>query len=452
MDPEPTIELLGLLLCFALTAIASAADAALSAISRHRLNTLLVEGTPRAQIVAHLLDDPARFKATTLTIDTFAKCGATALTLVLIVGLPAFWQRAALFAAMLLLLLVVGEALPKLLATAYPDRTALLLARPLRFLSLLVWPISGLVGLPMLPVSRALGIKPGMPLVTEEELKLLVNVGEEEGLIEPEEREMIEGILIFGDTLVREVMVPRIDVSALDVKANITDAVDFALKEGHSRIPVYEETVDRIAGVLYVRDLLPLLRDGRFDASLRDHMRPGYFVPETMKVDALLRNLKTRKVHVAIVVDEYGGTAGLVTIEDLLEEIVGEIQDEYDVEEPLIEQPAPDTWIADARLSLADLNSETGLNLATEEGDSLGGLLYEKLGTIPNVGDSVQVGDVTITVESVQGLRPHRLRLELQRPVEQGEAPAELPAPAEPAEAPAVMPDRSEQEVADAQR
>jgi len=441
LDPEPTIELLGLLLCFALTAIASAADAALSAISRHRLNTLLAEGTSRAQMVAHLLDDPARLKATTLTIDTFAKCGATALTLALIVALPVLWQRAVLFAVMLLLLLVVGEALPKLLASANPDRTALVLARPLRFLSLLVWPISGLVSLLTMPISRALGAKPGTPLVTEEELKLLVNVGEEEGLIEPEEREMIEGILIFGDTLVREVMVPRIDISALDVKASITDAVDFALREGHSRIPVFEDTVDRIVGVLYVRDLLPLLRDGRFDASLRDHIRPGYFVPETMKVDALLRNLKTRKVHVAIVVDEYGGTAGLVTIEDLLEEIVGEIQDEYDVEEPLIEQPAPDTWLVDARLSLDDLNAETGLNLATEEGDSLGGLLYEKLGSIPNAGDSVQVGDVAITVESVQGLRPHRLRLELRQATED-----------QPAEAPTALPGRREQEVADAQR
>jgi CBS domain containing-hemolysin-like protein len=259
-----------------------------------------------------------------------------------------------------------------------------------------------------------LGSKPGTPLVTEEELKLLVNVGAEEGLIEKEEREMIEGILIFGDTLVREVMVPRIDIAALDVNSTISQSLDFALAEGHSRIPVYEGAIDRVIGVLYVRELLALLRDGRLNASLRDHLRPAYFVPESMKVDSLLRNLKSRKVHLAIVVDEYGGTAGLVTIEDLLEEIVGEIQDEYDVEEPLIQSPERDVWIVDARVSIDDLNAETGLHLATDEGDSLGGLVYEKLEKIPSVGDSIEVGDVLITVQSVQGLRPEKLRLALR--------------------------------------
>ena len=413
MDPGPTIELLGLVLCFALTAIASAADAALSAISRHRLNALVSEGRPRAQVIAHLLDDPARLKATTLTLDTFAKCGATALILALLFYTPTLWQRLLIVFVALLLLLVLGEALPKLIATANPDRTALVLARPLRILSIIVSPITALVGLIATPFARMLGIKPSSTLVTEEELKLLVNVGEEEGLIEKEEREMIEGILIFGDTLVREVMVPRIDISGLEVDNPVNAALDFALEQGHSRIPVYDETIDRIVGILYVREMLPLLRDGKLDTPIRDLLRQVYFVPETMKVDDLLRNLKSRKVHLAIVVDEYGGTAGLVTIEDLLEEIVGEIQDEYDVEEPLVQHLAPDTWIVDARVSLDDLNAETGLHLATEEGDSVGGLVYEKLGTIPSVGDSVEVGNVKIIVQSVQGLRPEKLRLEL---------------------------------------
>ncbi len=413
MDPGPTIELLGLVLCFALTAIASAADAALSAISRHRLNALLAEGRSRAQVVAHLLDDPARLKATTLTLDTFAKCGATALILALLINTPTPWQRFLIVVVMLLLLLVLGEALPKLIATAHPDRTALVLAGPLSILSILVSPITAIVGLVANPFARLLGTKPGTPLVTEEELKMLVNVGEEEGLIEKEEREMIEGILIFGDTVVREVMVPRIDIAALEVSNTINEALDFALAEGHSRIPVYEETIDRVIGILYLREMLPLLRDRRLDVPLRELLRPVYYVPETMKVDDLLRNLKSRKVHLAIIVDEYGGTAGLVTIEDLLEEIVGEIQDEYDVEEPLIQQLAPDTWIVDARVSLDDLNAETGLRLETDEGDSVGGLVYEQLGTIPTVGDSVEVGDVTITVQSVQGLRPEKLQLVL---------------------------------------
>jgi CBS domain containing-hemolysin-like protein len=268
----------------------------------------------------------------------------------------------------------------------------------------------------MRPFTSKLNAGFGSALVSEEEIKLLVNVGAEEGLIEKDEREMIEGILIFGDTLVREVMVPRIDIVALESHATVSDALDLSLAEGHSRIPVYQDTVDNVTGVLYVRDLLPLLREGALSRTIADLTRPVYFVPETMKVDDLLRNLKARKVHIAIVVDEYGGTAGLATIEDLLEEIVGEIQDEYDVEEPLVNQVNDHAWIVDARVSVADLNSETGLQLETEEGDSIGGLVYEQLGSIPQAGDSVDVGNVRITVKSVQGLRPEKLEIVVKEP------------------------------------
>jgi CBS domain containing-hemolysin-like protein len=238
-------------------------------------------------------------------------------------------------------------------------------------------------------------------------------------LIEKDEQEMIEGILVFGDTLVREVMVPRIDIVALEAHTTVADALDQAMAAGHSRIPVYQDTIDNVTGVLYLRDLLPLLRNGELDRSIVDLTRPVYYVPETMKVDDLLRNLKARKVHMAIVVDEYGGTAGLVTIEDLLEEIVGEIQDEYDVEEPAINQIDPHTWLVDARVSLDDINAETGLQLETEEGDSIGGLVYEQLGSIPRPGDNVDIGNVTITVQSVQGIRPEKLQIVVKEPEEQ---------------------------------
>jgi CBS domain containing-hemolysin-like protein len=300
----------------------------------------------------------------------------------------------------------------------YPDRAAMLLARPIQLLAVVLLPFTGLVNLLVRPFLRKANVGHGSALVSEEELKLLVNVGAEEGLIEKDEREMIEGILIFGDTLVREVMVPRIDIIALDSRATVSEALDQALREGHSRIPVYRDTIDNIAGLLYVRDLLPLLRDGELARSVGDLTRPVYYVPETMKVDDLLRNLQARKVHMAIIVDEYGGTAGLVTIEDLLEEIVGEIQDEYDVEEPTIEQIDPNTWVVDARMSLDDLNDETGLHLATEEVDSLGGLVYEQLGSIPRAGDQVDVGNVTITVRSVQGVRPEKLEIAVNPPEE----------------------------------
>ncbi|MDQ5851200.1 MAG: hemolysin family protein, partial [Chloroflexota bacterium] len=416
MDPERSLELLGLVLCLVLAAISSAADAALTAISRHRLQSLIAESQPRAQLVSRFLDDPGRFRATTLTLNISAAVLATALTLALLHPWAVWWQPVLGLVGLLLLLLVVGEAIPKVLATLNPDRAALLLARPLQVLAVVLVPFIWSTNLFMRLFVGKDNVGHGNALVSEEELKMLVNVGAEEGLIEKDEREMIESILVFDNTLVREVMVPRVDMVALDSGATVAEALDQALAGGHSRIPVYQDTIDNIAGILYVRDLLPLLRDGELSRKISDLARPVYYVPETMKVDDLLRSLKTRKVHLAVVVDEYGGTAGIVTIEDLLEEIVGEIQDEYDVDEPAINQVDPHTWIVDARVSLDDLNAETGLQLETEEGDSVGGLVYEQLGSIPQAGDSLDVDNVTITVQSVQGVRPEKLQIVVKEP------------------------------------
>lgn len=423
MDPERSLELLGLVICLMLAIISSAADAALSAISRHQLHALAADGRSRAQAVQQLLQDPARLKATTLTLNLGAAVASTALMLALVHPWAAWWHPLAALLGLLMLLLVVGEALPKALATRNPDRTAMLLSRPIKVLGVLLLPFTALANLVMRPFFGATGGRLSSSLVTEEELKMLVNVGEEEGLIEKEEREMIEGILIFGDTLAREVMVPRIHIVALESDATVAVALEQALAAGHSRIPVFQDTIDNIAGILYVRDLLPVLRDGQLNRMVIDLVRPAYYVPDTMKVDDLLRNLKTRKVHMSIVVDEYGGTAGLVTIEDLLEEIVGEIQDEYDTEEPAVKQVDEHTWLVKARVSVDDLNNETGLELLTEEVDSLGGLVYERLGSIPQVGDSVDIGNVTITVLSVEGVRPEQLQIVVKEP----EAPSQAP-------------------------
>jgi CBS domain containing-hemolysin-like protein len=423
LDPERSLELLGLVICLMLAIISSAADAALSAISRHQLHALTADGRSRAQALQQLLQDPARLKATTLTLNIGSAVGATALMLALVFPWASWWHPLAALLGLLLLLLIVGEALPKALATRNPSRTAILLSRPIQLLGVLLLPFTALANLVIRPFFGSTGGRLSSALVTEEELKLLVNVGEEEGLIEKEEREMIEGILIFGDTLAREVMVPRIHIVALDSEATVAEALDVSLTAGHSRIPVYQDTIDNIAGILYVRDLLPLLRDGHLSRTIIDLARPAYYVPDTMKVDDLLRNLKTRKVHIAIVVDEYGGTAGLVTIEDLLEEIVGEIQDEYDIEEPAVRQLDGHTWQVKARVSVDDLNNETGLQLLTEEVDSLGGLVYERLGSIPKVGDSVDVDNVTITVMSVQGVRPEELQIVVKEPETASPAP-----------------------------
>jgi CBS domain containing-hemolysin-like protein len=440
LDPESSIFAIGIVLCLVLLAFASAVDAALSAISRHRLNLLQEESAPRATVIERLLSDPYRFKAALVLINAGVIIAATALTLSLVSRFARAWQiagpnltwlRLGALALLLLLILILSEALPKALAIRDPSRAARLLAGPMSFITRLLWPLIAAISLITTPLVRLLSghDAPQLPLVTEEELRLLVNVGEEEGLIEPDEREMIEGIFTFGDTLVREVMIPRVDIKAIEEGATLNDALDVVIAHGHSRIPVYHETIDQLVGILYAKDLLKGLRSGERVWRLHDLLRPPHFVPETMKVDALLKDLQTRKVHLAIVVDEYGGTAGLATIEDLLEEIVGEIQDEYDVEEPSVRFAGEGELVADARVLLDDLNDLTGLHLESDESDRIGGLVYERLGRVPKAGDEVDLGDgVQITVLSVEGLRPRQLRLTFPQPSEvEVSAPRNVP-------------------------
>jgi len=419
LESESSLISAGILLCLVLLAFTSAADAAMGAIGRHRLNALQEEGAPRARQMARLLSDPYRFKAAILLVNAASIITATAFTLLLTRPLDLGWRLGAL-GALLLLILIFSEALPKALALRNPVSAAQMLARPMALITALLWPLISLMNLVIGPLMRRLSGREvsKLPLVTEEELRLLVNVGEEEGLIEPDEREMIEGIFSFGDTVVREVMVPRVDIVALDEGASLDEALDMVITYGHSRVPVYHETIDQISGILYAKDMLPWLRAGQRERlhdgtlPLTGLLRPPYFVPETMKVDALLKDLQARKVHLAIVVDEYGGTAGVVTIEDLLEEIVGEIQDEYDAEEPSVRRVAEGELIADARVLLDDLNDMIGLRLESDESDRIGGLVYERLGRVPKAGDEVQLADgVSITVLSVEGLRPRQLRL-----------------------------------------
>ena len=249
-----------------------------------------------------------------------------------------------------------------------------------------------------------------MSYVIEEEIRTIVDAGEEEGIIEQDEREMIYSIFEFGDTLAREIMVPRIDVVAVDVNTPMLDALNVIMEAGYSRIPVYSDTMDNIEGLLYAKDLLPYLRDGKTDIALPDILRDAYFVPETKRVNELLEDLQQRKVHVAIVVDEYGGTAGLVTIEDILEEIVGEIQDEYDSEEEFVEYLVPGEIVFNARVNLDDAGKLLGVSLPTEGVDTLGGLIYNELGRVPTVQDEVTIGDVRLTVLSVAGRRIKKVK------------------------------------------
>jgi putative hemolysin len=253
--------------------------------------------------------------------------------------------------------------------------------------------------------------EPGVNGLTDEELRTLVGSDDEEGILEQEERKMISSIFRLGNTLAREIMIPRIDVNALDAEASLEKAVDCLLETGHSRMPVYEESIDNVLGLLYAKDLLPIWRQGGQVSSLRDLLRPAYFVPEAKKVDELLAEMQARRIHMAIIVDEYGGVAGLVTLEDIVEEIVGEIQDEYDqAEESPFQVLESGEYIFQGRVDLDDFNEIMGSYLPPEEADTIGGFIYNRVGRVPSNGESLQIDNLVLTVEQVSGRRIRKVR------------------------------------------
>jgi putative hemolysin len=250
-------------------------------------------------------------------------------------------------------------------------------------------------------------------LLTEGGLRLLLNVGDEEDAILDSEKEMIESILEMDETVAREVMVPRIDMVAMEIGTNLRDALDIIIEAGHSRIPVYEENIDSIAGVLYAKDLLKCFRDNQTDVSIRSLLRPAYYVPTSKRVDTLLREMQKHHVHIAVVVDEYGGTAGLVTIEDIIEEIVGDIQDEYDHEEDsYVEMVGPGNYVMNARLDVYSVSKLLDVELPDEDADTLGGMIYSLLGHVPEPGEPVEVSGWRFTVLSLDGRRIEQVRAE----------------------------------------
>jgi CBS domain containing-hemolysin-like protein len=312
-----------------------------------------------------------------------------------------------------LLVVSLGELLPEAWVLRAPEQWAIVFA-PL--VAALQWVLGPVVRLMLFLSSRVTRPLAGrqMPFVTEEEIKTLVDAGEEGGVIEEEEKEMIYSIFAIGDTVAREIMVPRIDVLALDVSTPLAAAQEAALTAGHSRIPIYAGNIDNIVGLLYAKDLLRAWQDGRPPASLRDLLRPAYFVPETKKVDALLAELQQKRIHLAVVVDEYGGTAGIVTLEDIVEEIVGEIRDEYDInEESLFERLSDEEYIFDARIDLDEVNERLHLTLPSGESDSLGGFIYGQLGHVPVPGEKVRTENVDFEVLTVTGRRIRKVRAAL---------------------------------------
>jgi len=422
-------DILVILLLILVNGFFVGAEIAFVSVRRTRLDELAESGDRRAKRAQRLMRDPGRFLAVIQVAITFLGALASAVAAVSIVTFVAEPLRGVSFLAdqadtiALLLVtfvvsvvsIVLGELIPKGLALANPDRIALAVSGPITLFAKIVSPlVAVLVALTKL-ISRPFGIDPTRtPELSAAEIRLIVEQGSQQGVLEAEEEQMISAVMSLSDSKLHEVMVPRIDIVAIDQEASFDDAVTLVLTEGHSRTPLYKESVDHIVGILYAKDLLRIIAAGGPRPRLRDIMRPALFVPESQSVDDLLHELQRRRVHMAIVLDEYGGTAGLVTIEDLLEEIVGEIQDEFDEEEPMKVLVRDGEAILDGRADIDQLGElvDPALELEDdEEYDTVGGFVYHRIGRVPVVGDTVPVDPFKITVIKVTGRRVGKVRV-----------------------------------------
>ena len=426
MTGQEVAELIVLIVCFFIAALASGTETALTSVGRLRVRFLAEQGSQAAVILQRLRADPNRFLSTVLFANTLALIVASTATALLSdsiltrAGVPSsfrLWLTLLVSIVLSVIILIGAEVTPKTLAIANAERVALAAAGPVDRIASFLGPVLWVVTF----VSRGItgGRAARAPYLTEEELLTVLHVSEEQGVIEEQEHQMIHGIIEIGDKTVREIMVPRTDIIAVEKGVQLREIVRLFKEYRHTRMPVYEQDIDHAVGLIHTKDLLlfyTLSTAQKFD--IDKVLRPILFTPEQKKVDELLNEMRTKKVHMMIVVDEYGGTAGLVTLEDLLEEIVGEIRDEYDTAEQdqLVILNDHEARV-DAGFPLEELNER--LHLGIEESgdyDSVGGYVHATLGKIAETGDSFKAGRAKWTVEKVKGRRIETIRLTADQP------------------------------------
>ncbi|MBI4301586.1 MAG: HlyC/CorC family transporter [Chloroflexi bacterium] len=395
-----------LFLCLALLAFVTIAEVGLTSIIRGRGKHLVAQGIAKTQIAEELQRQLSLSHATIIVAKSLAVVGFAAATVALAQALrePGSDIMVPILLAGILVL-ILSQVIPRNLASRNPERAVILVASGMAALTFLFTPLLKLA----FAISRLIPASQKIEPNTED-LLTLVELESNGEPVEAEERQMIRGIFELEEKEAKEIMVPRIDIVAVDSETPLTEVADVIVERGRSRIPIYEDTIDKIIGIVYAKDLLGHLARGETQLPIKDIARPALFVPESKKIDELLREFRQKRVHIAIVVDEYGGTAGLVTIEDLLEEIVGEIADEYDTEEIVVQKISDEEAIIDARASISELNELFNLYIQGEDFNTVGGFVYARLGRIPNVGDTVTTDGLTISILSTQDQRIKKVR------------------------------------------
>lgn len=393
----------------------SASETALMSLSKIKMRHMEEDGVKGAKLVSTLIEDSNRLLTSILIGNNIVNIAATSITTSLFTTMLGAQGVAIATGLMTVLVLIFGEITPKTISANNPEKASLVVAKPIKFFVTILTPIVWIFNIITKVIFKLFGVddKGVKPFITEEELKTMVNVSHEEGLLEMEEREIINNVFEFGDMQAKEAMVQRLDIVAIDMEDSYEEIIDLFKTEKLSRMPVYEETIDDIIGILNIKDIIFLSDEEIENFDIKKYMREAFFTYEFKKITQLLEEMKKDKSQMAIVVDEYGGTAGLITIEDLVEVIVGDIEDEYDEEEDEIQVISPNEFLVDGSTKISDVNEILNIELESEEFDSIGGYIIGYIRHIPEENEIIEMDNIKFNIESVDKNRIKKIRIML---------------------------------------
>lgn len=412
-SPESLIQIVILGVLLIGSGFFSASETSLMSLSKIRMRHMKEEGVKGAKLVSNLIEDPNRLLGSILVGNNVVNIAATAISTSLFINLMGPDGVPVATAMMTILVLIFGEITPKTIAANNSEKVALFVAKPIKLIIFILTPIVWVFNIITGIIFKLLGIqdKGAQPYITEEELKTMVNVSHEEGVLEIEERQIINNVFQFGDMQAKEAMIQRLDMVAIDSEDSYDEIIDKFKDEKLSRLPVYKESIDDIIGILNIKDVIFLTDDEIDEFNVENYIREPFFTYEFKKITQLLEEMKKEKSQMAIVVDEYGGTAGLITIEDLVEVIVGDIEDEYDEEEDEIQVIKEDEYVVEGSTKISDVNELIGIKLESEEFDSIGGFIIGHLRRLPEENEVVEVDNIKLCIESLDKNRIMKIRI-----------------------------------------
>ena len=412
MTEDTLFHLLGLLILFVLSAFFSGSETALTALDRFRLKYLVEKKRAGAERLDTLLDRPDRLLSAILIGNNVVNIAASVFATALFINLYGDQGELMTILIMTPVLLIFSEVCPKTYAAQNPERVSFLVMRPILLimwlLTPLIWVVTGVSRL----MTRLFRSETDRPLLSEDEIKNIISVGEQDGVVKEEQRRMLHGVFELSQSRVRDLMVPRTEVVGIDSSTPFPEVLSLVQSARHSRFPVYKESIDNVVGIIHSKDILNYVNRPE-EFQIERESRTPYFVPESKPVNLLLQSFRARKIHLAIVVDEYGGVEGIVTLEDVIEEVFGNIEDEYDVEEALIHELGHQRFLIDGSLTIRDVNSRFDLQLSEEHVTTLAGYVLQALGTIPVEGEQCSIDGIRMIVKKMDGQRVEEVELDL---------------------------------------